>query len=135
MSIKDYYQGFSDEQIEAYRNEARKRWGVKTVEESEKRVLKMGKEEFARLQAEGGKVFQALADNMSQGPQSPAVQQLIGEWREWLENFAHYSDEAVLGLGQAYSQDKRFAAFFEKYDKGLPVFFTKAVEFYAAHHK
>lgn len=34
MEIKEYYQGFSDEQIEKYREEVKKRWGEKTLKSS-----------------------------------------------------------------------------------------------------
>jgi DNA-binding transcriptional MerR regulator len=131
MSIKGYYEGFSDEQVEKYRQEVKERWGEKTLKDSEERVLKMGKERFREVQAEGGKIFQAVADKMDQKPGSPDVQALIANWRKWLENFAHYSDEAVLGLSRAYSQDARFAAFFKQYGEGVADFFTKAVEYYA----
>jgi MerR family transcriptional regulator, thiopeptide resistance regulator len=129
MTIKEYYQGFSDEQIEQYRNEVRERWGEDTLKDGEARVMKMGKAKFAALQAEGGAIFKSIADNINKGFDSPFVQNQVALWRQWLENFSHYSDEAVLGLGQAYSQDKRFAAFFRKINKGLPEFLSKAIAY------
>ena len=130
MEIKEYYKGFSDEQVERYRSEARRRWGSKAIEESEKRVLKMGKEKFAELQTEGGKIFQAISDNMPAGVRSKVIQDLVAGWRQWLENFHHYPDEAALGLGKAYSQDPGFAAFFRKIHKDLPEFVTEAIEYH-----
>ena len=135
MGIKEYYRGFSDEKIAQYRDEVRRRWGENTLQESEERVLKMGTEKFAALQAEGGKIFQTISDNMSKGFDSAVVQEQVVKWRQWLENFHHYSDEAVLGLGQAYSQDPRFAEFFRKIHKDLPEFITKAIEYYASRKK
>ncbi len=130
MSIKEYYQGFSDEQIEKYRQEVKERWGEDVLRESEARVKKMGKQQFAALQAEGGVIFKTIADNMDKGFDSPIVQEQVAKWRQWLENFGHYSDEAVLGLGRAYSQDPRFAAFYRKINKDLPEFLTKAIVYY-----
>jgi MerR family transcriptional regulator, thiopeptide resistance regulator len=130
MPIKDYYKGFSDAQVEKYRREVRERWGEKALEESEARVMKMGQEKFAALQVEGGKIFQSIADNMDRGYDSPAVQAQVKKWRAWLENFHHYSDDAVLGLGRAYSQHPDFAAFYRKINKDLPEFFTKSIEYY-----
>jgi MerR family transcriptional regulator, thiopeptide resistance regulator len=135
MDIKEYYKGFSEEQIEQYRDEVRRRWGKKTLNDSEERVIKMGREKFTALQAEGGKIFQTIRDNMGSGYDSDVVQKQVGYWRNWLENFHHYSDEAVLGLGQVYSQHPEFAKFFEKYDKNLPGFLTKAIEYYCRHKK
>ena len=135
MPIKEYYEGFSDEQIEKYRQEVRDRWGEKTLEESEARVLKMGKEKFKALQDEGGAIFKAISDNMPKGYDSKEVQKLVAEWRNWLENFSHYSDEAVLGLGQTYSQHPDFVKFFQKYGSDFPGFFTRAIEYYCASKK
>jgi hypothetical protein len=132
MQIKEYYEGFSDEQMERYRNEVKKRWGKKTLTESEARVTGMGKEKFTALQVEGDIIFKALGDNMPKGAHSQEVQALIARWRLWLEYFYHYSDEAVLGLGQAYSQHPEFAAFFKKYHEELPQFLTRAIEYYCA---
>jgi DNA-binding transcriptional MerR regulator len=130
MEIKEYYRGFSDEQIEKYREEVKQRWGEKTLKESEERVIQMGKDKFTALQAEGGAIFSAIYNNMSLGFDSPEVQEQVARWRQWLENFSTYSDEAVAGLGQAYSQHPDFNKFFKKYGDDFPEFLTKAIEYY-----
>lgn len=135
MKIKEYYRGFSDEQIEKYRREVRDRWGEKTLEESEKHVIKMGKEKFASLQAEGEKIFQTIADNMAAGHNSDVIQAQIAKWRDWLENFHHYTDDAVSGLGQEYSRNPEFGKYFQKIHQDLPEFLTKAIEYYCTHKK
>jgi MerR family transcriptional regulator, thiopeptide resistance regulator len=135
MSTKDYYKGFSDEQIEKYRREVKERWGEKVLEESEARVMKLGKKKMEALQAEGGAIFKAITDNIAKGYDSPEVQLEINKWRAWLEHFHHYSDEAVLGLGQMYSQHPDFAAFYRKINKDLPDFLTKAIEYYCREKK
>ena len=135
MEIKEYYQGFSDEQIEKYREEVKQRWGEKTLKDSEARVMKMGKEKFAEVQAESDLIFRTIAENMAKGYDSKIVQAEVANWRQWLENFHHYPDEAVLGLGRAYSQNPEFAKTFEKYHKDLPDFLTKAIEYYCTLRK
>jgi MerR family transcriptional regulator, thiopeptide resistance regulator len=130
MEIKEYYQGFSDQQIAKYRDEVRHRWGEDTLNKSEARVTGMGKEKFAALQDEAGEIFKTISLNMSEGVDSPKVQEQIGRWRQWLENFYTYSDEAVLGLGRVYSQHEDFVAFFNKIHPGLPEFMTQAIEYY-----
>ena len=135
MEIKEYYQGFSDEQIEKYRDEVKKRWGEKTLKDSEDRVMKMGKEKFAEVQAESDRIFRTIAENMAKGYDSKIVQEEVAKWRLWLENFHHYPDEAVLGLGRAYSENPEFAKTFKKYHKDLPEFLTKAIEYYCSYRK
>ncbi len=131
MDIKEYYEGFSDAQIEEYREEVRRRWGEEKLRESEERVMHMGKDGFAAHQAKGDAIFRAMAELMPSGPASPEVQQQVARWREWLELFSEYTDEALLGLGRMYSEDERFAAFFARFHPELPAFFTRAVECYS----
>jgi DNA-binding transcriptional MerR regulator len=133
MNIKEFYQGFDDEQIEQYREEVKRQWGPKVLEESEKKVIGMGQEKFIALQAEGGKIFKAIMESMSEGYDSKYVQALIIEWRKWLENFHHYTDEEVVELGRAYSQHPDFIKFFQQYSDDLPIFLTRAIEHYYMH--
>ena len=133
MGIKEYYRGFSEDQIEKYRDEVRHRWGEKVLIDSEKRVIGMGQEKFMALQAEGGKIFKTVMENMSEGYDSKLIQDLIVEWRQWLENFHHYSEEEVVELGRAYSQHPDFIKFFQQYSNELPVFLTWAIEYYYMH--
>ena len=133
MGIKEYYRGFSEDQIEKYRDEVRHRWGEKVLIDSEKRVIGMGQEKFMALQAEGGKIFKTVMENMSKGYDSKLIQDLIVEWRQWLENFHHYSEEEVVELGRAYSQHPDFIKFFQQYSDELPVFLTWAIEYYYMH--
>jgi MerR family transcriptional regulator, thiopeptide resistance regulator len=135
MEINEYYRGFSDEQIEKYREEVRRRWGENTLNESEARITGMGKDKFGAIQAEGSAIFKTISLNISRGADSPEVQEQIVKWRRWLENFSSYSDEAVLGLGRVYSQHAEFAAFFRKIHPDLPEFLTSAIEYYCAQQK
>jgi DNA-binding transcriptional MerR regulator len=135
MEIKDYYQCFSEKQIEKYRKEVRERWGEDTLKDSEARVVKMGKTKFGELQIEGNRIFQAIADNMNKGSGSAEIQTQVAQWRQWLEHFSHYSDEAVLGLGRMYSQHPDFARFYRNIHQDLPEFFTNAIEYYCLKKK
>jgi hypothetical protein len=123
----------SDEQIEKYRQEVRERWGEDTLKESEDRIIGMGKEGFVKVQAEGASIFETIANNIPKGFDSDEVQGQIVKWRKWLDNFSTYSDEAILGLGQAYSQDPRFTKIFGDIKEELPEFLTKAIEYYCSN--
>lgn len=135
MQINKYYDGLSDGQIEKYRQEVRERWGEDTLKESEERIAGMGKEGFAAVRAEGAVIFETIGDNIPKGFDSNEVQEQIVKWRKWLDNFSTYSDEAILGLGQAYSQDPRFLQVFRDIHEDLPEFLTKAIEYYCANKK
>jgi len=135
MDIKEFYNGLSEEQVEKYRQEVRERWGEDTLKESEDRIIGMGKDGFAAVQAEGTSIFETIGDNIPKGFDSDEVQEQIVKWRKWLDNFSTYSDEAILGLGRAYSQDLRFTQVFRDIHEDLPEFLTKAIEYYCANNK
>jgi MerR family transcriptional regulator, thiopeptide resistance regulator len=130
MDIKDYYKGFSDKEVENMRKEAREKYGEKTVADSEARVTAMGKDKFDAVQKEFGEIYHKIVANMDKGPQSKEVQVQIARWRELMENFHHYTDEMILGLGRMYSEDPRFAAFYLKFHRDMPRFMTEAIEYY-----
>src|SRR4030042_2177088 len=133
MKIKEFYQGFSDEQIEKFRDEVRCRWGATHLEASERSVTDTGQEKFIELQAEGGKIFKAIMENMSEGYDRKYIQERITEWRQWLEKFHHYSEKKVVALGRGYSLHPHFFKFFQQYSDDLPVFLTRAIEYYYMH--
>ena len=135
MDIKEYYKGFSDEEIDSMRKEAREKYGEKTVADSEARVMAMGKEKMDAVQAEFDTIYRKIAADMDKGPESPEVQSGIARWRELMENFHHYTDEMILGLGQMYSDDDRFAAFYRKYHPDMAEFMTRAIEYYVASRR
>ena len=95
----------------------------------------MGKEGFAKVQAEGPSIFETIGDNIPKGFDSDEVQEQIVKWRKWLDNFSTYSDEAILELGRAYSQDPRFTKVFSDISEDLPEFLTKAIEYYCINKK
>ncbi|AHB13891.1 MerR family transcriptional regulator [Dehalococcoides mccartyi] len=130
MEINEYYQGLPQEKIDYYRREARRRYGEETVRRSEEMVVKMGKTKMAELQAQGQSIFEGLAENIPNGPAHSLSQALIAKWREWLENFAKYTDEGLLGLSRGYRDDPEFKAFFDKIHPGLAAFIADAVEVY-----
>jgi MerR family transcriptional regulator, thiopeptide resistance regulator len=130
MDIKECYKGFSDKEVDTMRKEAREKYGEKTVADSEARVTAMGKDKFEAVQKEFGEIYHKIVANMDKGPQSKEVQVQIARWRELMENFHHYTDEMILGLGRMYSEDPRFAAFYLKFHKDMPKFMTEAVEHY-----
>jgi hypothetical protein len=111
----------------------RERWCEDTLKVSEDRIIGMGKKGFVKVQAEGTSIFETIANNIPKGFDSDEVQGQIVKWRKWLDNFSTYSDEAILGLGQAYSQDPRFTKVFGDINEDLAEFLTKAIEYYCSN--
>lgn len=53
LSDKELYEGFSEERIEAMKEEARRRWGRDRVDASHRKIAALGKEAFARIKSAG----------------------------------------------------------------------------------
>ena len=75
MEIKEYYKGFSDEQIEEYRREVRERWGENALTESEARVKKMGIQHLPAIMINGSLKFSSII---------PSNHELVAEIEKYL---------------------------------------------------
>ena len=61
MTDEELYEGFSKEQIEGYRREVRERYDPMLVEESERRVRNMSKEQWKAIKQTGDEIPRRLA--------------------------------------------------------------------------
>jgi DNA-binding transcriptional MerR regulator len=131
LTDEELYAGFTPEQRERYRREARQMYDPALVEESERRVKKMSRAQWAAIGAEGEGVTKGLAALAQRDPGDPEVQALIARHHAWIENFYSCSAEVYRGLGQGYAQHPEFRAFYEKYRPNLAVFMAAAISVYA----
>jgi len=131
LTDEELYEGFTTEQIERYKREAREMYGPAQVEESEQRVKKMSRAEWKAVGAEGEAVTTALAALADREPGDAEVQALIARHHAWIENFYPCSAEIYRGLAQGYVEHPEFRAFYEKYRPGLADFMSAAMNHYA----
>lgn len=114
-----------------YQKEVEERWGdTEAYKQSKERVSKMTKEDFERIGKEGDELMREIVRNMGKGAKSPDVQRLIDRHYNNLRHFYDPNLDMYRGLGSMYVDDKRFAAYFEKYDKNLPEFMREAMHNY-----
>jgi DNA-binding transcriptional MerR regulator len=132
LTDKELYEGFTTEQIERYKREAREMYDPALVEESERRVKKMSRDQWQAVGAEGEAVTTGLAALADREPGDPEVQALIARHHAWIENFYPCSAEIYRGLGQGYVEHPEFRAFYEKYRPGLADFMSAAMNHYAS---
>lgn len=133
LTDAELYEGFSQEQIERYKREAREQYDPKLVEESERRVHKMSKAEWEAVKTEGDAVTRRMAELMNRDPADPDVQQAIARHHAWIERFYPASAELYSGLGQLYVEHPEFRAFYDKYAPNLADFMQAAMACYADH--
>lgn len=130
MSTKELFEGFDDETQARYEEEAAQMYDPRMVQESSRRWKSYTAEDKARIQTEGGAVYQDLLPLLDRDPADAAVQTVIARWHEHLHAFYEPTPDILRGLGQAYAEDPRFAAFFTAMHPDLPGFFSRAIEHY-----
>lgn len=131
LTDEELYEGFTPEEIEQVKREARAMYDPVLVEESEQRVKKMGRAEWKAVSAEGEAVTTGLAALADRDPGDAEVQELIARHHAWIENFYPCSAEVYRGLGRGYVEHPKFRAFYEKYRPGLADFMSAAMNHYA----
>jgi hypothetical protein len=131
LTDEELYEGFTKEEIERTKREAREMYDPALVEESERRVKKMSRAQWQAVGAEGEAVTAGLAALASREPGDPEVQALIARHHAWIENSYPCSAEVYLGLGRGYVEHLEFRAFYEKYRPGLADFMSAAMSHYA----
>jgi DNA-binding transcriptional MerR regulator len=119
MTDEELYEGFTKEQIERYKREAREMYDPALVEESERRVRKMSRAEWKAVGAEGEAVTTALVALADREPGDAEVQKLVARHHAWIEHFYPCSAEVYRGLAQGYVEHPEFRAFYEKYRPGV----------------
>jgi DNA-binding transcriptional MerR regulator len=130
LSDQELYEGFSQDEIDSYKREARQRYGAERVETSEQRIKRLSAAEWKAVQEEGGEVAKALAEHIDEPADSPAVQSLIDRHHAWIENFYPAPAEVYAGLGRLYTEDERFRAFYDRIHAGLADFIKAGIDHY-----
>jgi DNA-binding transcriptional MerR regulator len=133
LTDEELYEGFSREQAERYRREARELYGEEVVEASEQRARQMTKAEWNAVKDEGEVVTRGLAALADRDPSDPEVQALIARHYAWVATFWTPDAASYAGLGQLYTDNPEFRANYDKYRPGLADFMRAAMEVYSEH--
>ncbi|KAB7704708.1 MerR family transcriptional regulator [Bacillus aerolatus] len=134
MSNKERFEGF-DFSHNSYEQEARERWGDKTVDESNAKMGNMSKEEKNDLSAGMNSIYTKLAALRHTSPASEKAQAAIKEWYDFLNKIGSYSLDAFKGLGQMYVDDERFTKNIDQFGEGLAKFMCDTMAIYADNNK
>lgn len=137
MSDREKFEGLKKEIIaeneKKYGKEIREKYGETAVEESNRKMLNLSKEEYDRMQklAEqiNEKLKQAVRENIDY--RSETGKEIALLHKEWLGfSWPSYSAEAHRGLVKMYTADERFRAYYDKEQPGCAEFLKRAVEEY-----
>lgn len=134
MTDREKFEGF-DFSHNPYEQEARERWGDKTVDQANAKIENKTKEEKEAMERETNAIYRHLAELRHDPPESKEAQAAIKEWYEFLNNMSHYSLDAFKGLGQMYVDDERFTNSIDRFGDGLAEFMRDAMAIYANRNK
>jgi DNA-binding transcriptional MerR regulator len=132
MSTQELFAGFDDETQARYEEEAAKMYDPKIVAETSRRWKNYTAADKARIQAEGGAIYQDMAALLGRNPADPAVQAVVARWHAHLRAFYEPTPDILRGLAAGYEEQPEFNAFFAALHPDLPAFFRRAVEQYVA---
>ena len=111
-----------------YADEARRKWGATDAyRESERRTGGYTAEDWQRIQAEADEIWDALAAEMGNPPDSPHVQALVRRFQAHVtEHYYPCTDEILAGLGEMYLADERYQKNFDRRAPGFAAFLSEA---------
>lgn len=136
MQDQEKFEGFKKQLIEEnerkYGREIREKYGVDTVEKSNRKLMNMTKEEYEKVTQLENEVKATLAEAIKTGdPASELAQKAADLHKQWLTFYWNdYSKEAHAGLAQMYVDDERFKAYYDKDQPGAAEFLRDAIQIY-----
>ena len=137
MSDKEKFEAFKRRAVEAneakYGREIREKYGDAQVDRANANVLALSEEEYAQWKALGEEIQSALAAAV-RAEQDPAGQEgrrIAGLHRRWLSySWETYTPQAHRGLGELYTADQRFTAYYDREVPGCAAFLRDAIRAY-----
>lgn len=123
-------------QIDAYKQEARERWGhTDAYKQSQERTKHWTKADYASAVEDGKKFTQELADTMERGAHSPEFQALIAKHYASIQTYYDCSLEMYRSLAEMYVSDSRFRDFYDRFKPGLADCMKSAINYYCDQHE
>ncbi|WP_430885345.1 MerR family transcriptional regulator [Fusibacter sp. JL216-2] len=143
MNAKQKFEGLSKETLQAYKEEAKKKWGKEIVETSEANMRKNNLTEedlqkrleeifttFAELMQRQEKISDKikLDEGVLEGELKEEIGKAVVSLQDYMNQFYTCSDEMLLGLSDMYVNDERFYKNISRFGKKLPEFINEAVK-------
>jgi DNA-binding transcriptional MerR regulator len=136
MNDKEKFDGFKkkliDENEQKYGKEIREKYGTEKVEQSNRKLMNLTKEQYDQLEKLGQEVLDTLEQAFeTKDPAGELAQKAADLHRRWLSfTWSDYSKEAHAGLAQMYVDDERFTAYYDKKQPGMAAFLRDAIFIY-----
>lgn len=133
MQTIKMFSGFSDADIQKYKDEAKKRWGdTQAWKQSEARTKHWTNQDY-KQEAERVREFtKILADNMLKGYTSDEFQRLIDQHYQSIQKDYDCPLDMYKSLGELYVQDPKFTKYYDSVRPGLAEFMREAINYYVS---
>lgn len=140
MSNKEKFQGLKEHMVkeneEKYGQEVRGKYGDKVVDASNKKVLNMSESQLQSADGLRAQYESLLKEALAEGnPAGDKAQKACDLHRQWLCLYwpdGMYSKDAHRNMGDMYTIDDRFRAYYEAIAPGMTDFFRDALQIYCA---
>jgi len=133
MKDEDKFKALKKQDLEdnerKYGKEVRDRYGDAVVADANAKYAGMNPEAYAKMQSMSSEIIRLLLQAMDEGDvKGETAKRLVRLHKDWLMIFwTEYSPEAHKNLGDAYVEDERFRAFYDKYRPGAAAFLRDAI--------
>lgn len=135
MSDKEKFTGFKKRMVEEneakYGKEIRGKYGDKTIDDSNAKMMGMTKGQYDAMQQMAAEIHDGLEKAVQAGlePAGEEGERLAALHKEWLGfTWNFYSKEAHGGLVEMYVQDERFKAYYDDHVEGCAKWLRDAVK-------
>lgn len=140
MSDQEKFDAFKKDTVqrneEQYGKEIREKYGEEVVNQSNKKILGMTKEQYDTFEASTKELNEKLAKATELGdPASELGQEVAKLHQNWLKQTwpeGHYNKEAHYNLSFLYVEDERFKVYYEEVAPGSAEFLNEALKIYLA---
>lgn len=133
MKDTEKFEGFKSKLVEEnedkYGKEIRKKYGDDAVNESNRKMMNLSREEYDEMEALGKQIQTTLEEAYKTGnPAGELGQKVAAQHKQWLSySWKEYSKETHIGLVNMYVEDERFKAYYDKEQPGCAEFLRDAV--------
>ena len=137
MSDREKFETFKRRVVaaneEQYGREIRKKYGDEAVDRSNANILALTEAEYQQWKDLGEEIITALTHAVENGenPTGAEGQRIAALHCRWLSySWEAYTPQAHAGLGQLYTADERFTAYYDKAVPGCAAFLRDAISAY-----
>ncbi len=137
MSDREKFETFKRRVVaaneEQYGREIRKKYGDEAVDRSNANILALTEAEYQQWKDLGEEIITTLTHAVENGenPTGAEGQRIAALHRRWLSySWEAYTPQAHAGLGQLYTADERFTAYYDKAIPGCAAFLRDAISAY-----